>query len=58
MDKRTGIIYNHSFDCIKKVITKEGIRALYGGFGLNGCKIIISSALQIFILKEIKNRKL
>jgi len=55
MDKKTGKIYNNSFDCLQKTVKREGIRSLYNGFGVNSVKILASSAVQVLIMKEIKH---
>ena len=57
MDKKTGMLYSNSYDCLKKIITKEGVRSLYNGFLINSVKFFLSSSLQIIILNEIKGKK-
>lgn len=57
MDNRTGLIYSSSWDCLKKVILKEGFRALYNGFGVNTVKIAMSSVIQMAIFNELKCKK-
>ena len=55
MDSKTGKVYNHSLNCLTKTVQKEGVKALYNGFGLNLVKILASSAAQVLIIKELKH---
>jgi len=49
------ILYSGTFDCLKKVATKEGLKGVYAGLGPNLIKLAPTGAISFLAVETIKD---